>query len=301
MESANRPYLAFVLRLGAALTFTLMFMMVKLASESGVKLQEILFWRQAMTAPVLYVWLASHGALHRLRTRRLGAHALRAGVGLTNLAIIFTATALLPLAETTTLGFAAPLFAVVIAAMVLNEQIGPWRWSAVLLGFAGVLVIAQPGGGGHVDALGTTLALVGALLMAVINFQIRDLGRSEEAICIVFWFGLFGAIVTALALPFYITPHNSHQWLLLGGVGLTGLIGQLMMTGSLRFGSVASVIVMDYSSLVWATLLGWLVWNHLPPAATFIGAPLIVAAGIVIFWREHLLARSIAISPLVAD
>ena len=240
------------MRLSSALAFSVMFLLVKLAVQSGIEVTEVLFWRQALTAPVLFGWLAVQGELGRLRTTRIGAHALRAGVGMSNLTIVFTATALLPLAEVTTLGFATPLFAVVIAAAVLGEQIGPWRWGAVLLGFLGVLVIAQPGGS-PIDPLGATLALFGALLVAVINFQIRDLSRTEEPIRVVFWFGLFGALATALALPWYASAHDGYEWLLLSGIGLSGLIGQLGLTGSLRFAPVSTVIVMDYSTLIWAT------------------------------------------------
>lgn len=286
MNPPQRPYLAIALRLSSALAFSIMFLLVKLAVQSGIKVPEVLFWRQALTAPVLFGWLAVQGQLQRLRTERMGAHALRAGVGMSNLALVFTATSLLPLAEFTTLGFATPLFAVVIAAAVLGEQIGPWRWGAVLLGFLGVLVIAQPGGS-PINPLGATLALFGALLVAVINFQIRDLSRTEEPIRVVFWFGLFGALATALVMPWFATAHDAHDWLLLGGIGLTGLIGQLGLTGSLRFAPVSTVIVMDYSTLIWATLFGWLVWDHLPGPSTWLGAPLIVSAGLLIVWRER--------------
>ncbi len=290
MDTPQRPYLAIALRLSSALAFSGMFFLVKLAAESQIKVPEILFWRQALTAPVLLAWLALRGEVHRLRTERIGGHALRAAVGLSNLAIIFTATALLPLAESTTLGFAAPLFAVVIAAMVLGERIGPWRWGAVGLGLLGVVLIAQPGGHA-IDPLGTTLALVGALLVAVINFQIRDLSSTEEPIRVVFWFGLFGICATGLALPFYAAAHTAYQWALLIGIGLTGLIGQLGLTGSLRFAPVSTVIVMDYSTLIWATLFGWLAWGYLPGPALWLGAPLIVAAGLLIVWRERRLHK----------
>ena len=286
----HRPFLAITLRLICALVFSVMFLLIKLAAESGVKVGEIVFWRQALSAPAIFLWLAAQsGGLARLKTQRLRSHALRGIVGMSNMAMLFTATALLPLAETTTLGFTAPLFAVLIAATVLHEAVGPWRWSAVLLGFAGVLVITQAGGH-EINALGATLALFSSLIVVIINHQIRDLARTEEPICIVFWFGVFGALIGAAALPFSYTSHDSFEWLLLIGMGIAGLIGQMLLTASLRYASVSAVIVMDYSSLIWAALLGWLAWSDVPPLTTWLGAPLVVGAGLVIAWRERRLA-----------
>ena len=298
----HRPYLALTLRLLSALVFSVMFLLIKLAAESGVKVGEIVFWRQAVSAPGLLLWLAPQAAgLARLKTKRLGAHALRAGIGMTNMTILFTATSLLPLAEITTLGFTTALFAVLIAATVVREAVGPWRWTAVFLGFAGVLVIAQPGSA-HIDSLGATLALVSSLVVAIINYQIRDLARTEEPINIVFWFGVFGALIGLVLLPFFYTPHDSYQWLLLISLGVAGLFGQLLLTGSLRYAPVSSVIVIDYSGLIWAALLGWLVWSQVPPLTTWLGAPLIIGAGLVIAWRERRLARPASpVTPVDAE
>ncbi len=268
-----------------------MFMLVKLAAESGVHVLEIAFWRQVVAPLPLLAWLYANGNLGQLRTRRFSGHLARAVVGNSNMTILFFAATLLPLAESITLGFTSPLFAVIIAAMVLGERIGPWRWAAVLAGFAGILVITQPGSE-VVHPLGTSLALFAAVLVAIINFQIRDLGRTESAVSIVFYFSLLGAVMTGMAMPFVITPHSGQQWLLLLSMGAMGTIAQLLMTTSLRMAGVASVIIMDYSSLIWATLLGWLAWNQLPGTSTWLGAPLIIGAGLLIAWREHRLARN---------
>ena len=129
------------------------------------------------------------------------------------------------------------------------------------------------------------------VVVAIIAIQVRDLARTDESLSIVFWFAVFSAPLLSLALPFTYTPHSAIQWLLLLGCGLLGCIGQILLTASLRYGQVASVIVMDYTALAWATLYGWLLWDELPPATTWLGAPLIIAAGAVIAWREHQLFR----------
>lgn len=274
-----------------------MAMLIKLAGDSGIALPEIMFWRQFITVPLILAYLVLRGELVRLKTDIPGTHAMRSVVGMVGMVCNFLAVLLLPLAESITLSFTVPLFVVVIAALVLREFIGPWRWTAVVLGFAGVLVIAQPGGG-QIPLLGGLIALAAALMTALVTFLIRDMGRTEEPLRIVFYFALFGAAMMLVLLPFYATAHSPGQWLLLLGIGLAGLGGQLGLTASLRHGAIASVAVMDYTALIWATLYGWMIWDHLPPATTWLGAPLIIAAGATIAWREHRLNRKP--SPLTA-
>lgn len=286
----QRPLFALGLRVGSALAFSTMFMLVKYAGERGVKLPEIMFWRQAVSVPLILLTLWFGRRIHLLETRRLGTHARRALLGMTNMILVFGSTILLPLSVSATLGFTAPLFAVLIAALVLRERVGVWRWTAVALGFAGVLVILRPGGE-PIPPLGAGMGLVAAVLVAVVNFQVRDLGRTEAPVASVFYFSAFGTALAAPALPFFLTPHDLLEWLVLLGIGLSGTCGQLLLAGSLKHGQVASVMVMDYVSLLGATFYTWLLWNAFPPPAIWFGAPLIVAAGVVIAWREHQLGK----------
>lgn len=281
--------MALLLRLGAAAVIAMLTATVKLAEQSGVSLPEILFWRQMPTVPILLFWLAASGGLSRLLTHRIGAHAKRAILGLASMSCNFGAVILLPLAEATTLVFTSSIFAVILSAVLLKENVGIYRWTAVTLGFLGVVVIARPGSG-EIPMLGSIVALSAAFMIALISIQIRDLGRTEEPITVVFYFSLFSLPILGAILPFVYQPHSAYQWMLLGAISLLGLLVQLLLTASLRFGVVASVMVMDYTSLLWATLLGWSLFDHLPPATTWLGAPLVVLAGLVIAWREHQLA-----------
>ncbi|NCU12361.1 MAG: DMT family transporter [Sphingomonadaceae bacterium] len=262
-------------------------MVVKVTAETGVALPEILFWRQLIPGLLILAWVAARGQWSRLRTRRLPDHARRAMLGLTGMFFTFGAPLLLPLAVATTFGFTTPVFAVILSALLLKERAGPVRWLAVLLGFAGIVIITQPG---HavIPPLGAAVGLGAGLMVALISIQVRDLGRTEESLSIVFWFAVFSTPVLALALPFFASAHTPWQWFLLAVGGLLGLAGQLLLTAALRYGQVASVSVMDYSSLVWATLFGWLIWAEVPPSSLWLGAPLIIVAGAVIAWREHL-------------
>ncbi len=291
LPHTQRPILALILRLGAALMLAIMMVLVKLASESGIHMVEILFWRQLPTIPILLLWSAAHGSLALLKTRRLKAHGVRALYGIASLFFNFTGVTLLPLAEATVFTFTSTIWAVIFSALLLGEKVGPWRWSAVLLGFSGVLVIAQPGDG-HIPLIGAACSLTAALLIGFISIQIRDLGRTEHPLATVFYFALFCIPMLAPFIPFVMTSHDAYQWGLLAGMGVTGLACQLLLVSALRLGTVASVTVMDYSGLIWAALFGVLVFDRLPPAATWIGAPLVIAAGILIAWREHRLAVS---------
>jgi drug/metabolite transporter (DMT)-like permease len=285
----QRPLLALLIRLGAAFVLSIMLVFVKLASEAGVSLVETLFWRQLPTVPILLLWFAARKELKVLTSARLGSHARRAAYGIVGMFLNFGAVTLLPLAEATSLTFTSAIWAVILSALILHEKVGPWRWGAVILGFAGVLVITQPGDG-HVPLFGALIALGAAFMIALISIQIRDLARTEHPLSIVFWFSAFTVPLLALMMPFFVRPHGLYEYGLLGGLALFGLLGQFLLTAALRFGAVASVIVMDYSSIVWATMFGWLFFANLPPTATWFGAPLIVGAGLLIAWREHQLS-----------
>lgn len=294
MQHKDRPLFALALRLAGIALIAALFMFVKLAGESGIALPEIMFWRQAMALPLILAGLALKGDLGKLRTARIGTHAARSMIGTLGMVCNFGAAVLLPLAEATTLGFTTPLFAVLLGALVMREAVGPWRWAAVLLGFAGVLIIAQPGHA-PISPLGAAAGLGAGFMVAIVSFQIRDLGRTEAAPATVFYFALFGALITAPFLPFVMTTHSPQQWAILLAMGTTGTLGQLLITAALRHGAVASVIVMDYTSLIWATLFGWVLWGQFPTLATWFGAPLIVAAGLIVIWRER--RKALALTP----
>ena len=286
----DRPTLGLLIRLGGIAGFAVMAALIKLASERGIHIAEIIFWRQLVTVPLILAWVATHGGLHRLGTKRPKTHAVRGVYGIVGMLFNFGGVILLPLSEAVTIGFTSPIWAVILSTLLLKEKVGIWRWSAVLTGFTGILLIAQPGGG-HIPLTGALVAMGGAFMIALISIQIRDLNRTENPITIVFWFAVMSVVVAAPVLPFVMVEHTAMDWLLLLGIGLAGTWGQLLVTMALRYGAVASVIVMDYSSLIWATLFGWLIWAQLPPATTWLGAPLIVGAGLIISWREHILSR----------
>lgn len=289
-----RPLLALFVRLLAAAALATMGMLVKLAGERGAHLGELIFWRQLITTILLGAGLALTGRLALLRTQRLPAHARRAASGLFGMIFTYGAVLLLPLAEATTLGFTAPVFAVLLAIVLLRERIGPYRWSAVAIGFAGVVVVMQPFGGLHqgVTWAGVAVGLVAPFMVALISFQIQDLNTTENPWSIVFWFAALTTPVAALALPFVMAAHDPVTWALILGMGVVGAAAQMLLTTSLRFGSAAVILLMDYTALLWASFYGYYVFDRAAPASLWLGAPLIIGAGLLIAWRERQLARA---------
>lgn len=290
MPSSDRIFAAIGLRLLCVAIFGVMNVLIKLAEARGATLTELLFWRQFVAAFLAVGVVLAGPGLGSLKTARFGAHLGRAVVGLTSMACNFSALTLLPLAEATTLGFSMPIFATILGALLLGEPTGWRRWAAVLTGFAGVLIVAQPGGG-HFPLAGALAGLSGALLTATVSILLRQIGRTEAPLTVVFWFSVLSLVPLGAIYAFHLQGHPPIVWLLLAAMGLTGGLGQIVMTSSLRLGSVSAVVPMDYTALVWATLFGWLVFDRLPTRATWIGAAVIVASGLYIVWREHLRRR----------
>jgi drug/metabolite transporter (DMT)-like permease len=277
-------------RVGGATCFAFMAVMIKLAYAHGVSTPELLFYRVAFGMPPLLVWMAMSGTLGAWRTQRPLAHFWRTFVGLASMALAFSGLFYLPLAESTTIGFAAPLFAVMLSALVLGEKVGIHRWSAVAVGFAGVLVVMQPETN-HLPLIGLALALGSAFGVAIVTITIRQISRTEPTQTIVFWFTFLSMLVTGSLMPFYAQVHDGWTWAILLTLGLFGGLGQILMTGSLGFAPVSTVVPFDYSQLLWAVLLGWLVFASPVLPTTWIGAAAIVGSGLYTLYREHRLGR----------
>ena len=295
----DRIRAAIGLRLASVAVFGIMNMLIKLCEGRGAAIGEILFFRQFGAAVLVGAIVLRGPGWRSLRSRRMHAHVLRAVVGLCAMACTFGAILALPLAEATTIGFTMPIFATILGALVLREPTGWHRWAAVAMGFAGVLIVAQPGGG-HFSSLGTALGLAGALLTAAVSILLRQIGRTEAAMTTVFWFSTLSLVPLGLIYAYVAAPHQADVWLLLISVGLCGGIAQLAMTSALGLGPVSVVVPFDYSALIWATLWGWLVFDTLPGSATWIGAPIIVASGLYIVWREHVRRRTETVQAVTA-
>lgn len=287
----DRVFPAIGYRLASVLAFATMGALIKLAERGGASLGELLFFRQLLALPVVLAVVVAGPGLASLATKRLPAHLLRTAIGLASMACMFSAVLMLPLAEATTLQFTMPIFATILGALVLREPTGIHRWGAVIAGFVGVLVITQPGSG-QIPSVGIVVGLAAALLSASVSILLRRIGQTERSTTTVFYFSILSIVPLGIWFPFVTAAHPPLTWALLVLVGVTGGVGQIAMTQSLSMAPVAVTLPMDYSGLIWATLYGWLVFSVLPTPMTWVGAPIIVASGLYIVWREHKRAQA---------
>jgi drug/metabolite transporter (DMT)-like permease len=270
--------------MGAFFMFSLMVLFAKLLSENHSVI-EIAFYRNLIgILPFLFVIFAlGRRDIMQLHTKPVLVIS-RAVIGTASLIITFFAYSLMPLAETTALLFASSLFIPVLAVFILREAVGPYRWSAVIVGFAGVLVMVRPTG--DVYVLGVVVALSAALLHAILQIFLRYLGRFEKPETISFYFFVVGTLLTATAMPFIAVRPTIDELPLLLGVGLSGAAAQWMLSLAYRHAPAAVVSVFNFSSIVWATLFGFMIWNEWPTSTVVAGAVIVIASNLLIIWRE---------------
>jgi drug/metabolite transporter (DMT)-like permease len=281
----ERRLLGIAMRASSATAFGGMSGLLKAASLHGVTTPEMIFYRNAWALLVVGGWISFGPGWSAVKTKAPLAHVTRSTIGLVSMLLTFGALALLPLGEATTLTYAAPILATLLSGLVLAEKIGPRRWSAVAVGFIGVLLVARPGDG--VTALGLVVGISAAIGQAAVMITVRQISRTEQTAAIVFWFTVITTIAGAAMLPFFGRSHDVLTYIMLAGAGLLGGFAQLTMTASLRFAPVSVVVPLDYLQIVWGILIGWLVFMSPPTPLMLGGAALIAASGIYTAYREH--------------
>lgn len=267
--------------------FALMSVMVKwLADLPAI---ELAFFRQLFALlPIAFMLWRTGTPLALLKTNRLRGHTIRAAIGVSSMVLVFTAFQLLPLADATALSFAQPLFLTALAGPLLGEVVRIHRWSAVIVGFIGVVVMARP-----VDLLngnfsiGVVVALGSALTSALAMATVRQLSKSEASLTIIFYFSAIGALLLGIAmLPFPLVAPTWQQLPIVIGVGLIGGTAQFFLTQAYHFAPASALSPFTYSALLWSTFFGWIVWSEIPSTATIVGAAIVIASGLYIVWRE---------------
>ena len=282
---AQRAALGIAYRVAAMACMAVMAALVKWTGGRGIPVFEIIFFRNAFAfVPLgLYIWRTTGFSV--LKTQRPWGHLTRSTIGLSAMVCGFSALQHLPLTEATAFNFASPLFMTALSALLLGEVVGRHRWGAVLVGFIGVLIMVRPEPG-HLNVVGVSLALGGAVSAAGAMVAIRQIAATEKGATIVFYFTLAGTVLGAVGSLFHwVTPDPLTLAMLILG-GLLGGVGQLLLTEALRVAPVGVVAPFDYTQLIWATAIGFLVWEEVPHPATIVGALVVAASGVYILHRE---------------
>ena len=277
----------------AAFGFALMVALIKLVG-ARLPVFQILFVRQLgmtlMLAPVLLPSFA-----RTMRTTRPWLQLVRVALALVAMSCGFTAVIEMPLADATALGFAKGFFVTIFAVLVLRERVGPYRWGAVAIGFAGVLVMLRPGTEGF--SVYGVLAVTGAAAAGAVMVIIRLLSRTEPTATILAYQAIGVGLIMALpAWLEWITP-TPREWVLLGAIGIVSYYAQMANVVAYRYGEASLLASLDYVRLVYATALGWLLFGHLPGVSTWVGAAIIVLASIYTVQREARNRQSLARGP----
>ena len=277
----------------AALGFTLMVTLVKLAGER-LHVTQVLFVRQVVMTAIVMPSILSHfpGCL---RTARLDLQLVRVAAALVAMLCGFTAVINMPLAEATAIGFAKAFFVTIFAILLLGEHVGPRRWAALGVGFLGVMVMVRPGTEAF-DPYGV-FALVGAAGAGLVMVVIRMLSRTDAPITILSYQAtLVGVAMAAPAIWFWQWP-TAWEWGLLVAVGAASYAAQMLNIYAYKWGEASVMASLDYVRLLWATLLGWLVFETLPGPWTWAGAAIVIAAALYTVNRERLKGQRLARGP----
>ena len=226
-----------------------------------------------------------------LRTKRIGLHALRGVINIGAMLMFFTALSMSPLAKVTALSFTAPIFMAVLAVLFLGERFRMYRWLAILLGFAGMLIILRPGFVA-IDT-GALLVLGSASLWAVAMVIIKILSRTEQSVTIVAYMGIFLGVFSVFPAIWVWQPFGLQTlgWMVL--IGLFGTIAQMTLSQALKETDPTALMPFDFLKLIWTAIIGAWFFTEIPDIFTWIGAAVIFSSGLSIAYRERQVRQAI--------
>ena len=277
----------------AAAFFALMTLVIKLLGQGdaaggrAMHVTQILFLRQVGMTAILVPQIVAHWP-DNFRTQVPGWQALRIVAALIAMTCGFTAVIHMPLADATAIGFAKSFFTTIFAILILHEVVGWRRWTATFVGFVGVVVMIRPfglGGAGEVSPY-ALYAVAGAAAAGLVMVVIRRLSRTDSSITILSYQAVFVGLAMAVPAAWFWVWPTAMEWLLIAALGLVSFLGQYLNITAYKWGEASVMAVLDYARLIYATLLGWLFFAHLPDRYTWIGAGIVVAAAAYIIYRE---------------
>ena len=247
-------------------------------------LGEIIFYRQLSSTVILTLYVCCTSGLRSYRVHNVPGQIVRAILFVLSTSLIALSVSVLPLATALAIIFASPLLVAALSATALGEPVGPRRWAAIIAGFVGVLIIIRPGGTSFTWLL--LIPVVAASTSALRDIMTRILHRTDNTNAILFWSNVAIMAATLATVPYGWKPIATPDIAFVVSAGALNLLAHFLMITALRLGDAALVTPFRYTSLVWAALLGYLIWDHIPDTYTVIGAAVIVAAGIYLLFRE---------------
>jgi drug/metabolite transporter (DMT)-like permease len=245
---------------------------------------EVVFVRSAVALVACGLVILPRTGLGVFRTERLRDHVMRGLSQSCSQTFIVVAFKLMPLAGAVAISFSTPLFATLLSALILKEAVGVHRWSALLAGFLGVLLVTHPGSGAF--ELGSAFALANAVLYATVTIAVRRMTATESADTLTMYQMVLITLFLALLLPFGFAVPRWADVLLLGLSGLANALGQYWWTRALHAAPASAVMPYYYLSLVWAIGFGYAIWGDVPGAALLAGSGIVIASGLYLLWRE---------------
>ena len=262
--------------------FSVMDIIVKWSED--YPLGQVLFFRGFFGIVFYFFVIPPERRKNFYYTKRAGLHFLRCIFGLIALVAIFTALRNLPLATVVSISFAAPIFTTIFSIFLLNEKVGFYRWLAVIVGFIGIIVIAEPGFSSlNIYYLYPIIFCLGLSYVAI---AIRQLSTSEPVWLISLYFSVAITLLSFLTIPYGWVMPNLNDLAILSLVGIFGGVANLWLSQSYKYSEVSLVTPLKYLALVFAIIFGYFIWGEVPTIKTLLGAALVIISSIIIFRRE---------------
>ena len=232
----------------------------------------------------IFFFLKGKKLTRLIKTDRLYLQIFRPALLVCSISSLFFGLTYLPIAEATTIGFVAPLFITALSVPILKEKVGIHRWSAVAVGLIGVIIIVRPGS--DLWHFASIMPLLGALFFALFQIMTRLLSTTEKTYTTLFYTGLGGFVWSSIIVPFVWTTPSYKYFLVFFITGAMGAIAHLCMINAFDRAEASLLAPYNYTKLLWVSVFGYLVFGDIPSLDMWIGAVIIVSAGIYIIYRE---------------
>lgn len=281
----DNPMRGILLMLGAFITFSCMDTLAKLLGTMGYQAVFITWGRLVAQVLMLVPLVLMMGGTKALRTRHPKFQLLR-GIGMLGAGVFFVSGLhYLPLATMTSINFVGPFIVTLMSVIFLKEHVGRNRWIAILIGFAGALIIIRPGTEGfHVAGL---FAVAAATCWSVGMITTRLVQPEDSTLTTLVLTALVGLVGASLLVPLFWKPLTLEALIYIVGMGIGGTLGQFFMIQALRYAGPSVLAPFAYSQIIWATLLGYMLWGEFPDGWTWVGAAIIVSCGLYVWYRER--------------